>query len=193
MTTVDWSDVVDLGVENYEEDLPAVEIVKDKKFHSYNFHRQKGRGHEKRHAANQRRIKFAAAQEKLKAEKPEDEKPEDEKLKAEKPEDEKPEAEKSNKRKRKTARVPENSKKRCLGITMGEQKSEMKFAVELAKKIETDDHVEHDLDGIWQEIDGEDWQEEHYKVPSALAQSYIIERDMKMFREDVPFYDVPLY
>ena len=170
MTTVDWSDVVDLGVENYEEDLPAVEIVKDKKFHSYNFHRQKGRGHEKRHAANQRKIKFAAAQEKLKAEK----------LKAEKPEDEKPEAEKSNKRKRKTARVPENSKKRCLGITMGEQKSEMEFAVELAKKIETDDHVEHDLDGIWQEIDGEDWQEEHYKVPSALAQSYIIERDMKL-------------
>jgi hypothetical protein len=163
-----------------------VKIVKDKKFNSYNSHRQKGRGHEKRHAANQRKINFAAAQEKLKAEKPEDEKPEDEKPEDEKLKAEKPEAEKSNKRKRKTARVPENSKKRCLGITMGEQKSEMEFAVELAKKIKTDDLS--DLDGIWQEIDGEDWQEEHYKVPSALAQSYIIERDMKLFREDVPLY-----
>ena len=197
---VDWSDVVDLGVENYEDDLPFVPSVKDKRFHSYKSHKQKGRGHSIRDAIIKRKVK--AAREKL------------EQLEAEKLEAD--EAKKSNKRKRETAHVsPENSKKLCLGtrlrlasqattktvssssdslpafgpsqedipihipqdVTTDEQEFEVptiEQALDLAKKMETNDHVEHDVDGIWEEIDGEEWQEEHYKIPSALAQSYSV-------------------
>ena len=44
-------------------------------------------------------------------------------------------------------------------------------AMELAKKIETDDHVEHDFDGIWEEIDDE-YHTQH--LPSVKVQNNVL-------------------
>ena len=180
-----------------KENLPFVPSVKDNISYSSKSHKQKGRGHSIRDAIKKRKVK--ADREKLnqlEAEKlghcpsapPKKRKRETSHVS---PENSKKQCLGPRRRQKKDATTKTVSSSSdslpAFGpsqkdssihipqdVTTYEQEVDIptiEQAMELAKKIETDDHVEHDFDGIWEEIDDE-YHTQH--LPSVKVQNNVL-------------------